>query len=273
MLSGFFFFAAAFFYLKFDDHRSRTDYALALILFLLGLMSKSVIATLPPALLVVFWWKRGRLDWKKDIAPLLPFFVMGVGSGLFTAWMERTHIGAQGHQFTLSFIERCLIAGRAFWFYLAKLFWPAKLTFIYPRWHISQSIWWQYVFVLAAVALFVVLWSMRKRSRAPLAAFLFFGGMLFPVLGFVNVYPFVYSYVADHFQYLACTGNHCARFSLSGPVADKTPARKSNSAFCCSHPRRRSSRRFELETGARISRCGNALPNDIRAQPRLLAGV
>ena len=205
-LSGFFFFCAAFFYLKFDEKRSGRDYAFALILFLLGLMSKSVIATLPPALLVVFWWKRGRLDWKKDIAPLLPFFVMGVGSGLFTAWMERTHIGAQGHQFTLSFIERCLIAGRAFWFYLAKLFWPAKLTFIYPRWHISQSIWWQYVFLLAAVALFVVLWSVRKRSRAPLAAFLFFGGMLFPVLGFVNVYPFVYSYVADHFQYLACVG-------------------------------------------------------------------
>ena len=87
----------------------------------------------------------------------------------------------------------------------AKLFWPAKLTFIYPRWHISQSIWWQYLFVFAGVALFVVLWSVRKRSRGPLAAFLFFGGMLFPVLGFVNVYPFD-SYVADHFQYLACTG-------------------------------------------------------------------
>lgn len=205
-LSGFCFFSAAFFYLKFDEKRSRTDYALALILFLLGLISKSVIATLPPALLVVFWWKRGRLDWKKDITPLLPFFLVGVGSGLFTAWMERTHIGAHGHQFTLSFIERCLIAGRAFWFYLAKLIWPAKLTFIYPRWHISQSIWWQYAFFVAAVALLVVLWSVRKRSRGPLAAFLFFGGMLFPVLGFVNVYPFVYSYVADHFQYLACVG-------------------------------------------------------------------
>ncbi len=205
-LSGFCFFSAAFFYLKFDEKRSRADYAFAFILFLLGLMSKSVIATLPPALLVVFWWKRGRLDWKKEIVPLLPFFVAGISSGLFTAWMERTQIGAHGHQFTLSFIERCLIAGRAFWFYLAKLFWPAKLTFIYPRWHISQSIWWQYLLVFAAIALFVILWSVRKRSRGPLAAFLFFGGMLFPVLGFVNVYPFVYSYVADHFQYLACTG-------------------------------------------------------------------
>ena len=35
---------------------------------------------------------------------------------------------------------------------------------------------------------------------------LFFVGTLFPVLGFCNVYPFIYSYVADHFLYLACLG-------------------------------------------------------------------
>jgi tetratricopeptide (TPR) repeat protein len=120
--------------------------------------------------------------------------------------MERTHIGAHGQQFSLSFVERCLLAGRALWFYLAKLIWPAKLTFIYPHWHINEKIWWQYLFVIAAVLLVTVLWLFRKRSRSPLAAFLFFAGVLFPVLGFVNVYPFMYSYVADHFQYLACTG-------------------------------------------------------------------
>ena len=30
--------------------------------------------------------------------------------------------------------------------------------------------------------------------------------MIFPVLGFFNVYPFRFSFVADHFQYLACIG-------------------------------------------------------------------
>jgi predicted O-linked N-acetylglucosamine transferase (SPINDLY family) len=39
-----------------------------------------------------------------------------------------------------------------------------------------------------------------------LAGLLFFVGSLFPALGFVNVYPFVFSFVADHFQYLACLG-------------------------------------------------------------------
>ena len=44
---------------------------------------------------------------------------------------------------------------------------------------------------------------MRKRGRAPLAGLLLFCGILFPALGFINVYPFVFSFVADHFQYLA----------------------------------------------------------------------
>ena len=47
---------------------------------------------------------------------------------------------------------------------------------------------------------------LRRRSKAPLAALLYFGAMLFPALGFVNVYPFRYSFVANHFQYLAAAG-------------------------------------------------------------------
>ena len=202
-LSGALVLSAALLYLRFDESRKRSEYVGALALFALALMSKSVIATLPAALLVIFWWKRGKLAWKNDVIPLLPFFAFGIVSGAFTAWMERTHIGAQGNQFDLSFLDRCLIAGRAFWFYLVKLLWPTELTFIYPRWHVSQSVWWQYLFPLSALILLGVLWKLRNRWRGPLAAFLLFAGILFPALGFLNVYPFVYSYVADHFQYLA----------------------------------------------------------------------
>jgi len=59
---------------------------------------------------------------------------------------------------------------------------------------------------VATLILAGVLWALRNRSRAPIAAFLFFTATLFPVLGFFNVYPFRYSFVADHFQYLACIG-------------------------------------------------------------------
>jgi len=205
-LSGALYLGAALAYLRFDEERRRTLYALALVLFLLALLSKTVTATLPAALLVVFWYRRGILRWKRDVLPLAAFFVLGAGAGLLTAWVERALIGAEGAEFRFSLIERFLIAGRAIWFYLGKLAWPSDLIFIYPRWRISQEVWWQYLYPLAFVGLLAALWGLRRRFRGPLAALLLFCGTLFPALGFFNVYPFVFSFVADHFQYLASLG-------------------------------------------------------------------
>ena len=73
----------------------------------------------------------------------------------------------------------------------------------------DPAVWWQWLFPVATIGVFVALWAIRRRCRAPLAAWLFFVGTLFPVLGFFNVYPFRYSFVADHFQYLASfSGRH-----------------------------------------------------------------
>lgn len=202
-LSGVFFLLSALWYLRFDVDRHTRDYAGALALFVIALMAKSVTAVLPGVLLVALWWRRGHLNWRRDVVPTIPFFALGAAAGLFTAWVERTYIGAQGADFHLSAIERCLIAGRAIWFYLYKIFWPAELSFEYPRWSIDQTSASQYVYPIAVLALLIVCWFLRRRSRAPLAALLMFGGILFPALGFVNVYPFRFSFVADHFQYLA----------------------------------------------------------------------
>jgi protein O-mannosyl-transferase len=205
-LSGVFYFSSALIYLQFDRTRKLGPYFGALALFVLGLLSKTVIATLPGALLVVFWWKRGKLSFSKDILPLIPFFILGAAAASFTAWIERSLIGAEGSVYEFSFVERVLIAGRVIWFYLGKLIWPLDLIFIYPRWQISQTIWWQYLFpATVAIALAILAWPSR-RWRGPLAGMLFFIGTLVPVLGFLNVYPFRYSLVADHFQYLACLG-------------------------------------------------------------------
>lgn len=205
-LSGVMYFGAALAYLHFDAHRSRRAYAVAIGLFTLALFSKSVTATLPAGLLVVFWWQRGRIDWPRDVVPLLPFFIAGAGVGAMTVWMERTFIGAEGSAFNFSFIERGLIAGRAVVFYLAMLAWPVNLTFSYARWHVSQDVWWQYLYPLAVLAVIGALWAIRGRTRAPLAAALYFVATLGPALGFVNVFPFKFSFVADHFQYLASAG-------------------------------------------------------------------
>jgi protein O-mannosyl-transferase len=205
-LSAVFYLSAALVYLRFDQSRKIPWFGLALGLFALGLLTKTVTATLPAALLVVFWWQRGRLSWRRDVLPLLPFFALGAVAGVVTALVERKLGGAVGAAFDFTIVERCLIAGRAIWFYLGKLFWPADLIFIYPRWHVSQTVWWQYLFPAAAILLLAGLWAIRRRWRGPLAALLFFVGTLFPGLGFCNVYPFIYSFVADHFQYLASLG-------------------------------------------------------------------
>lgn len=205
-LSAVFYLSAMLVYLKFDESRRRSTYLLALGLFLLGLLTKTVTATLPAALLVIFWWQRGKISWKRDVAPLLPFFTFAAIAGCLTAWVERTQIGAMGDDFELTFLQRGLLAGRVIWFYLEKLVWPSNLIFIYPRWTIDPNAWWQWLFPVATLIVLALLWTLRQKSRGPLAAWLFFCGTLFPVLGFLNVYPFVFSFVADHFQYLASLG-------------------------------------------------------------------
>ena len=211
VLSAVCYFASALAFLHFLELRDANGnrrrrgvlYLSALFLFVLAMWSKTVACSLPAALLLVRWWKRGRLEWA-DVRRQIPFFVVGAGLASLTVWMEKHVVGAAGAQWELGFVERSLQAGRALWFYAAKLLWPANLTFIYPRWQIDRSVWWQWLFPLAALAVVTTLWCLRRRiGRGPLAAVLIFGGTLFPALGFINVYPFRYSFVADHFQYLA----------------------------------------------------------------------
>lgn len=225
-LSGVFCLAALLVYLHFDQDRRKSKYLLASGLFVLALLSKTVTAILPAVILVIFWWRRGRLEWKRDVRPLLPWFAVGTFGGLFTAWVERTYIGARGAEFLLTPVQRVLIAGRVICFYTGKLFWPADLMFFYPHWNVDPSVWWQWLFPVAVLAVFVGFVLAVRRYRGPLASFLIFAITLFPVLGFLNVYPFRYSYVADHFQYLASLGVIVPGIALLFWVIERISMRK-----------------------------------------------
>ena len=205
-LSGVFGLAATLLYLKFDESRSRRSYALALGLFLLGLLSKTAIVMLPLAWLVIFWWKRGTISWRRDAMPLIPFLLLSAAAGLMTFWVESGNIAYRARTLDFSPVDRCLIAGRAFWFQLGKVLWPSNLMFIYPRWEINAAVWWQYLFPLALLVLLGILWSLRRWSRGLLAGVLIYIFLLLPTLGFLNQYAFIYSFVTDHWQYLACLG-------------------------------------------------------------------
>jgi len=185
---------------------TRYYYILSLLFFLLALFSKTVAGSLPAAILLVYWWKRGAFP-KLELVRLLPFFTLAAYLGSRTAYLEIHHVRASGPEWDFNFIERLLIAARAVWFYLGKLFWPRELIFTYPRWHINSDVWWHYLFPIGLLLLLTLLWLVRKRfGYGPLASLLFFVGTLFPALGFFNFYPMLYSFVADHFQYLASAG-------------------------------------------------------------------
>jgi protein O-mannosyl-transferase len=216
---------AALAYSRFDETKRTGHWLVAFAFFTLALLTKTVTATLPVSLLVIAWWRRGRIDWRRDVQPLLAFFALAVAAGAMTAWVEHTFIGARGAEFELTPIERVLVAGRAVWFYMASLLWPSGLVFQYPRWSISATTWWQYLFPLSLALLMVGLFSLRNRTRAPLTALLLFGSALAPALGFVNVYPFRYSFVADHFQYTASLAAIAAiAAALTGLAVPRMPA-------------------------------------------------
>lgn len=211
VLSGVFYLGAALAYVRHarlpaegaEADRPGKLYAASFGLFACALLGKTVTCTLPAVLLLVLWWKRRRIGWA-DLRGLVPFFGLGIAFGLLTIWMEVHHVGAEGEEWNLSFVARCLLAGRALCFYVGELFYPRRLTFIYPRWTIDAAAWPQYLYPLAAVGVMASLWFARRRvGRGPLIAVLCFAGTLFPALGFFDVYPMRYSYVADHFQYLA----------------------------------------------------------------------
>jgi tetratricopeptide (TPR) repeat protein len=182
-------------------------YGLAFVLFLGALLAKTTTFSLPAVVLLIGWWRCGQIRWRADVLPTLPFFALAVGLCAVTAWLEKYHVGAQGSDFDLTFPQRCLIAGRAFWFYPGKLFWPANLCFIYPRWQPNAGSGWQWLYPVAAIGAIFTLWLFRRRmGRGPATALFFYVGTLFPVLGFMNAYGMRYSFVWDHWVYLSALG-------------------------------------------------------------------
>ncbi len=182
-------------------------YGLAFVLFLCALLAKTTTFSLPAVILLIGWWKRGQIRWRADVLPTLPFFALALGLCAVTAWLEKNHVRAQGPDFALSFPQRCLIAGQAFWFYPGKLFWPANLCFVYPRWQPNPDVWRPWLYPATAFGALFTLWLARGRiGRGPVTALFFYVGTLFPVLGFMNAYGMRYSFVWDHWVYLSALG-------------------------------------------------------------------
>ena len=210
VLMAFFFLLTLVAWIAFVDKRTRRPwifYCLALIFYVLALSAKATACTLPAALFLILWLQKKPITMRR-LMQIVPFVVLGVGMGLLAVWWERYHQGTSHGVFTfLSPIERILVASRAVWFYLSKIFWPSNLTFIYPRWNISPADLLDYIWLLAGIAACVAIYFLRPYfGRSVEVAAAFFVATLSPVLGFIMLFTFRYTFVADHYQYLACIG-------------------------------------------------------------------
>jgi protein O-mannosyl-transferase len=210
VLMAFFFLLTLLAWIAFVDERTKRPrfyYCLALVFYALALSAKTTACTLPAALFLVLWLRKRPIN-RQRIFQIVPFLLMGIAMGLLAVWWERYHQGTSQAVFPfLSPVERILVASRAVWFYLSKLIWPSNLTFIYPKWTVSPAHPLDYIWLLAGVGLSVAICFVRRYvGRGVEVAAAFFVITLSPVLGFIMLFTFRYTFVADHYQYLACIG-------------------------------------------------------------------
>jgi protein O-mannosyl-transferase len=208
VLMAFFFLLTLLFWVEYVDSRSKHRtilYVAALGLYLLALSAKATACTLPAALLLILWLKKKPIR-RRALLEITPFIILALGIGLVAVWWEKYHQGTR-MLVSLGPVERLLIASRAVWFYLGKILWPAKLTFIYPQWQIDPTSPVAYLWLIAGIAFVVAIYFARRLfGRSVEVAALFFVTTLGPLLGFVMLYTFRYTFVADHYQYLASIG-------------------------------------------------------------------
>jgi len=182
----------------------RLRYGFALTLFVAAVLSKTAVATAALALPILYLRARGRFR-ARDVKAVAPFVVVGVVLGWVTVRLEQGLAAAVGADFDFTWIERIQIGSRALFFYLYKLVVPHPLIFNYPRWDLSSWDAWIWP-PLALIAVLLAGFAWRRGYQGIVFALAFYALTIAPALGLFNVYAFRYSFVADHFAYLASIG-------------------------------------------------------------------
>jgi len=189
-----------------DRKRNGIFYWLTIFFFVAAITSKPSTAMLPVVLTLCLWWREGGIK-QHDLRLFLPFVLISLLASGWTIWEQKFHSHATGAEWVQTPLQRILISADAIWFYLFKLIWPHPLIFIYPRWNIDPSRWLAWMPLVALLVAATVLFVKRNAALRLVAfAFAYVVIMLFPVLDFFDIYFFRYSFVSDHFQYLASMG-------------------------------------------------------------------
>lgn len=185
----------------------RRWYAASWLAFVAAVTSKTSTVVLAPVLVLLDLWQRRRLD-VRGAAAWLPYAaVVAAAAALTVSGQAGMSVGPE---WDLTPRQHLVLAGRIVWFYLGQLLLPVDLAFVYPRFTITiepASVWFPFI----ALCLVFFLAAGRtlagdRYGRPTLAALTYFVVALGPVLGFFRIYYQRYSWVADHWTYLASMG-------------------------------------------------------------------
>jgi Flp pilus assembly protein TadD len=218
LLSGMFALAALWQYLESwkrnAPRRRAIHYALATLLFIIALLAKPSTVILPLIALALDGLLLRR-SIKRSALELLPWFLIACGWAVLTTKVQPTP-----ELIPPPLLQRPLIAANALGFYIAKLFWPARLGIDYGLIPgvIVHTKWW----ILTAIAITLVALLRNRWVTCP--ALVFAAGLL-PVLGLTS---FV-------FQWLSTTADRYVYLSMLGPAifAAYLTLKINRTAFAC----------------------------------------
>jgi tetratricopeptide (TPR) repeat protein len=206
-------------YLRFIENPGLRRYILMAVLFALGLMAKPMLVTLPGVLLLLDYWplglwgdgvkfdaagkeqgRRGSSSFVKLLIQKLPLFALSLASAAITIYAQtRSHALKSMMEFPLA--SRIANAAYAYVFYIAKIFWPARLSVFYPYDRQRDLLWSggaAGILVVVTVGAVVL-----RRRRYLLVGWFWYLVTLFPVIGIVQV---GLQAVADRYTYIPLIG-------------------------------------------------------------------
>ena len=211
VLSTFFWMLAVSAYVRYAENvKSQISnlkfwYALALVFYALGLMSKAMLVTLPFILWLLDYWPLGRLEFgpnfsRRVVVEKIPFFVLSAGASLVTFLIQH-HFGVVKTLRNFPLSLRLANVPFAYLRYITKNFCPTGLAIFYPSRYLSVLEVGGSVCFLGAVSVLV---ARRWRTQPWLAVgWCWFLGMLVPTIGLVQVST---QSMADRYSYLPSVG-------------------------------------------------------------------
>jgi protein O-mannosyl-transferase len=230
LLSGLFFLLTLLAWERYARKQSIISYLCSLLLFALGLMSKPMLVTLPFILLLLDWWPLGRFDAQfrpaRLFAEKIPFFMLSLASSIVT-FLAQNQAGA-----VVSFIRsplplRLANAVVSYGLYIKKMMWPNDLAVFYPS--PTAISWWQpAAWGMVLIGVSIVLLKVRKRYPYLVVGWLWYLGMLVPVIGVIQVGA---QAMADRYTYLPLLGLFIMISWGTGEAATRV-ARKTAIAAC-----------------------------------------